>query len=245
MTVSAAHIWRHPIKAIGAEPLDSVALTPGQPLPGDRAWALLTGDSHDTGHWQPCRHFARGCYGPQLMAITARTVKGIIHLSHHELPPLALDPAADGDKLVEWLGPIWPQERPALGTLVKAPPEGMSDANYACLSVLGTASLDALSDACGMPLDPRRFRGNLWLDGLEPWEELDWVGQRLRIDDVVLEVTERIGRCRATEANPDTGLRDVDTLQVLRRTWSHTDFGVKARVIQGGTINLGQKAELL
>lgn len=240
-----AQIWRHPIKGIGAEPLDSALLSADRPLPGDRAWAMLTGDARDTGAWQRCNTFARGCNGPQLMAITAKTEGEVIHLDHPTAGPLAVTPATDGQALIDWLTPLWPAERPALSGLIAAPPEGMSDASYACVSILGTASLKALSQACGTALDPRRFRGNIWLDGLTPWQELDWPGQRLQIGDVVFEVVEKIDRCRATETNPETGARDVNTLQVLRKAFGHIDFGVKARVVTGGSIALGQKAVLL
>ncbi|MBT9384896.1 MOSC domain-containing protein [Pseudooceanicola sp. CBS1P-1] len=241
-----AQIWRHPIKGIGAEPLDSVTLTAGRPLPGDRAWAMTTGDTVDTGTWQSCKNFARGCFGPQLMAITARSAAGIVHLDHPTAGAIRIDPARDGAALRDWLAPLWPEARPALGSLIPAPEDtGLSDANYACLSVLGTASLAALSEACGRPLDPRRFRGNLWLSGLAPFEELDWTGRRMQIGATVLEVVERIDRCRATQVNPETGEEDTPTLATLRKTWGHIDFGVKARVIAGGDIATGQEITLL
>ena len=239
-----AQIWRHPIKGIGAERLEAVTLTAGRPLPGDRAWALLTGDNVDTGAWQPCRNFARGCYGPELMAITAETSGDTVRLSHPRAGSIDIVPERDGQKLADWLTPLWPAERPPLSQLIAAPEEGMSDANYACLSVLGTASLKALSAACGQDLDPRRFRGNLWIEGLEPLAELDWPGHRLHIGDVVLEVVERIDRCRATQVNPETGEEDTETLRTLRKTWGHIDFGVKARVISGGEIATGAAVEL-
>ena len=241
-----AQIWRHPIKGIGAEPLESAAFLPERPLPGDRAWAMLTGQAQDTGAWQSCRNFARGCYGPQLMAITAHTLEdGRIHLSHPTAGEIEVDPARDGAMLSAWLAPLWPAERPALGALIPAPAEGMSDANYACVSILGRASLGALSEACGTTLDPRRFRGNIWLSGLEPWEELDWPGRRIRLGDVELDVVERITRCRATQVNPETGEDDVQTLRTLRRTWGHVDFGVKAKVVTPGTIATDAPVEVL
>lgn len=241
-----AQIWRHPIKGIGAEELDRAQLHPQRPLPGDRAWALLTGQAQDTGAWQPCRNFARGCYGPELMAITARTLDdGRIRLSHPRAGTIDIAPETDGARLADWLAPLWPAERPPLGQLVRAPAEGMSDAPYPCVSVLGRASLGTLSEACGTPLDPRRFRGNIWISGLEPWEELDWPGRHIRLGEVELEIVERIDRCRATQANPETGQEDVRTLQVLRKTWGHVDFGVKARVVTGGEIAPGAPLEVL
>lgn len=241
-----ARIWRHPIKGIGAEELGDVMLAPGLPVPGDRAWAVLTGEATDTGGWQPCRNFARGCYGPELMAVTAEThADGRISMRHPARPNLIIDPATDGPALVDWLRPIYPDARPAPHTLVKAPETGMADSSTpATVAVMGLASLDALSERAGVALDERRFRGNLWLTGLAPFEELTLAGRTLRIGEAELELLRPIERCRATEANPDTGARDVDTLRLLREGWGHTDFGMKALVRKPGRIARGMEATL-
>ncbi len=241
MTATLAQIWRHPIKGIGTEALDTVALTKGAPLPGDRAWAVLEEGGETTDGWRPCRNFLRGAKGPALMAITAKSAGERLHLSHPKRPDLTIRPADSGGTaaLFDWLTPIYPADRRPAAALVKAPPEGMSDAPFASVSILNTASLRALSQKAGRDLDPRRFRGNLWLDGLAPWEEFDLVGKTLTIGAARLEIVEPIGRCRATEANPATGTRDTPTLQLLEEGWGHTDFGVYAMVTQGGTVACG------
>ena len=87
----------------------------------------------------------------------------------------------------------------------------------------------------GKPLSNDRWRGNIWLDGPAAWDEFDWIGRTLRIGTAELEVRERITRCMATTANPDTGQRDADTLGALQSGWNHRDFGVYGVVTQGGT----------
>jgi hypothetical protein len=52
---------------------------------------------------------------------------------------------------------------------------------------------------------------------------------------------EPIGRCRATEANPDTGRRDANTLAALEDGWGHTQFGVYAMVRKGGRVAVGDR----
>lgn len=245
MTAALAHIWRYPIKGIGAEQLDRVTLEPDRPLPGDRAWAVLEEGGDTAEGWRPCRNFLRGAKGPSLMAITARSDGAVIHLSHPERPDLSLAPATGAAELFEWLAPIYPDHRRPPARLVASPPEGMSDAPFPSVSILGLSALRALSQKAGRPLDPRRFRGNLWIEGLAPWEEFDLVGRTIRIGEAVLDVTERITRCRATEANPETGRRDVNLLDVLDEGWGHTDFGVYARVTQGGEIAPGAAVEVV
>ena len=243
MTWRLAQIWRHPIKGIGAERLDHVGLHIDRPLPLDRAWAVLEEGGEAADGWRSCRNFLRGAKGPSLMAVTARVEDKLIHLSHPERPDIAIDPdtTAGAEALFAWLKPIYPADRRGPAALVKAPPEGMSDAPFASVSVLNLASLRALSQKIGQTLDPRRFRGNLWLDGLAPWEEFDLVGKRLRIGAAELEVIEPIGRCRATEANPDTGRRDAGTLAALEDGWGHTEFGVYAMVRRAGRVSTGDE----
>jgi uncharacterized protein len=54
-----------------------------------------------------------------------------------------------------------------------------------------------------------------------------------------LRIEERITRCRATSASPNTGRIDADTLGALEAGFGHQDFGLYATVIAGGQITLG------
>lgn len=246
MSRTLAQIWRHPIKGIGAERLEHAGLKPDRPLPWDRAWAMLEEGGEAGEGWRPCRNFLRGAKGPSLMAVSARVEGDTVHLSHPDRPDLSVTPAREGaaKALIDWLAPIYPAERRRPAALVRAPDTGLSDASYASVSVLNLASLRALSQKLGQDLDPRRFRGNLWLDGLAPWEEADLLGKRLRIAEAELEVIEPIGRCRATEANPRTGRRDAATLAALEEGWGHTEFGVYAMVRRGGRVAVGDAVGL-
>ena len=246
MTGRLAAIWRHPVKGIGCEALDRVALMPERPVPGDRAWAVLREGVAATGGWQHCSGFLRGANGPSLMAVMARTLDDGLELTHPDRPPLRFDPATEGARLVDWVAPLWPAGMPRPVAVVKAPDTGMTDMDYPSVSVLNTASLDALAHALDLPaLDPRRFRGNLWVDGWDAWAEFDLVGRRIAVGDAVLEITERNTRCLATHANPDTGERDADVLSTLSAQWGHRDFGVYARVLGGGDIAVGKPVTVL
>lgn len=82
------------------------------------------------------------------------------------------------------------------------------------VSVHGRASVAALGEALGFPIDDRRFRSNIAIDGIDAWDELGWSG-RVRIGDVVFRPEGPIVRCLATHANPDTGARDARVLTTL------------------------------
>ncbi len=242
MTATVAQIWRHPIKAIGAEPLETVELTEGRPLPLDRAFAVLEQGGDESLGWRSCRNFLRGAKGPGLMAVTAHVEGAALTLSHPAQPDLKLDLGQpnEGD-LFAWLSAIYPEERAGPQRLERAPKIGMADAPFASVSVMNLSSLRAVSQKAGQDLDSRRFRGNIWLDGLAPWEEFDLVGKTLHIGGAALDVVEPIVRCRATEANPATGNRDLPMLQILEQGWGHTEFGVNCRVTTSGVISVSDK----
>merc|ERR1711969_364228 len=111
------------------------------------------------------------------MAVTARTQDGAVTFSHPDRPDLTIDPATQGAALVDWIAPLYPAERPAPRQLVQAPETGMADVEFPSVSIMGCGSLDALTGVAGQPMDMRRFRGNLWVEGLAPFAEFDWIGQ--------------------------------------------------------------------
>lgn len=245
-----AQIFRHPIKAHGREQLASVRLSEGEAMPWDRRWAV----AHDLSKfdpgapsWMPCINFQRAARSPTLMAIEARfdEVSGEMRLTHPELPPLVFFPESEGEKLIDWVLPISPQLRFRPVALVHAPDRAMTDTAYASLSIKNLASNAALGQKMKRDLSIHRWRGNLWVDGFAPWEEMTWVGRRLRIGATVLEIRERVGRCRATMSNPETGLVDADTLDALMETVGVQDFGVFGTVLEGGEIRPQDRVEVL
>lgn len=244
MSARVAAIWRHPIKAHGREEVSEALLAPGACLPGDRTWAVAhEGSRFDPAApaWTPCGHFQRGARTQALMAIEARWDEeaGRMTLTHPDLGPVEVDPEAEAERFLDWVRPIAPSGRFRPVALVRAPGRGMTDSDYPSISVKSLASNAALSAHMGMDLSVHRWRGNLWLDGFEPWEEEAWVGRSLHVGEAVLEVRERIGRCKATEADPSTGLPSGETRRALREHRGAEMFGVHAVVIQGGLVRRG------
>jgi hypothetical protein len=232
-----AAIRRHPVKGIGAEAPEAARLAPEAGMAGDRALALLTAAGDDGDDWQPRRNFVQVASGPALAPVTAETDGAAVILRHPDRPDLRLTPE-DGAALAAWVAPLWPADRPAPVRLVRAGGHGMTDMPEPYVSIGSLASLRALSQRAGRPLDPARFRINLWVEGWAPWEEGDMIGRRLTVGAVPLQIAEPIGRCRATEASPETGRRDTDTLRLLREATDSTDFGVYARVLAPGEVRL-------
>ncbi len=248
MTGRLAHIYRHPIKAHGREALASVLLSAGECLAWDRRWAVAHEAATIAPGWNNCNSFLRGVKSPQLMAMEARFDEGnqTVHLSHPLIGTLAVNPDLDADaaRLIDWVRPLIPDGRAQPVKVVRFD-GGMTDNPLPVVSILSLSSLADLSGRMGMDLSIHRWRANFWIDGPEPWAEFDWIGKQLTLGETVLEVTERIGRCRATCVNPATGEVEGETLAALSSAFGHTDFGIFAKVVRGGKVALGDKWSLI
>src|SRR3981081_1936495 len=65
--------------------------------------------------------------------------------------------------------------------LLQAPGFSFSDVARKVVSIINLASVAALEDVVGAPVNPLRFRGNVYVTGWPAWHELGMVGQEIAI----------------------------------------------------------------
>lgn len=244
-------IYRHPVKSVGTEQLNAITLEAGKPMPGDRAYAVAhAGGDWDaaTPEWMRCRNFARVAYTPALSAVDV-AYDPTRHKIRCRLPgqpevQASLDDLAGRQALAEWVGAVVGDTQKGPFTIAEVPGASLTDSPLQTPSLMSMASLSALSEIVGAPLDPRRFRGNIWVDDLAPWAEFDMIGRTVAFGDVRLRVLEPIERCVATAANPETGLRDHNPLLALKRLHERPLFGVLVEIVAGGDLTVGAKGNL-
>jgi uncharacterized protein YcbX len=240
-------ILRYPLKSHGREALDQIELVAGQAMPFDREWAVAHDEcTADGSDWVPCINFSRVAKAPALMAITCALDEGSgrLTLSHPNRPDLIFDPDTDLEVFIDWVMPLVPQNRALPSRILKLAGRGFTDSDFASVTLCNLASHHAVETQMGIPLSIHRWRGNIWFETDKPWIEFDWIGRDICIGDCVLKVRERTDRCLATTANPETGQRDADTLSALEH-WGHQDFSVRAEVLNGGKIRIGDTVEVL
>ena len=243
MTGHVTEIWRHPIKSHGREPLQSVTLEPGKAMPFDRLWGVAHDRSKvDGASWASCAQFCRVAKIPSLMAIrsTYDPDENRITLSHPDQSDITFDPDREADIFLEWVKVLVPEDTLQPARLVRAQTDAFTDSDFPSVTLCNHATHRAVEQRVGKPLSHLRWRGNVWIDGLAPWEEFDWDGREVRIGQTVLKIRERTTRCKSTHSNPETGHRDADVLSALS-SWDHQDFSVRAEVIDGGPIAIGDE----
>ena len=120
------------------------------------------------------------------------------------------------------------------------------------VSLISRGSLESLSADAGLeePLDGRRFRMSLELEGLPAYAEDAWVGRRIRIGTATAVVRGNVGRCLVTSHDPDRGVADVDTLGALAtfrgelETTEPLPLGVWGAIVDPGAAALGDEVAI-
>jgi uncharacterized protein len=124
------------------------------------------------------------------------------------------------------------------------------------VSLISRGSLARLASAGGVegPIDVRRFRMLVEIDGVDSHEEDGWVGGRpVRIGEAVVAFGGHVGRCLITSRDPDSGVVDLPTLDILGsyrgagavETTEPLPFGVWGRVLEPGTVRIGDEVSVL
>ncbi len=128
--------------------------------------------------------------------------------------------------------------------IVRAAEDGIGTDSLHPVSLVGDGSVSELGTRLrDTSLDPRRFRMLVELSDVEPHGEDEWRGSLLRLGEAVVRVGGPVGRCANTTYDPETGLRDHDTLRAIREYRGKIDgevcFGVYADVVEPGRVRVG------
>jgi uncharacterized protein len=126
-------------------------------------------------------------------------------------------------------------------------PSNVSFADGYPYLLIGQASLDDLNTRLPSPIEMRRFRPNLVVEGSLPYEEDHWY--EFRIGQFDCYGVKPCARCILTTVNPDTGSKDgvepVKTLATYRKANNKIFFGQNVLIYQAGLLGVGDEVSVL
>lgn len=239
-------LYRYPVKGLTPEELDEVTLEPDGCFPFDRAYAIENG-SRDFDPANP-KHFPKNRF---LMLMSNERLATL--RSRFDPDTTVLELFRDGKQvsrgdlstpagraiIEQFLAAYMKKDLRGSPRIVHAPGFTHSDYPGAVVSIINLASVRELEAEVGRPIDRLRFRGNIYVSGLDAWADHAWEGKRFAIGDVTFEGVMKTVRCAATNVDPVTGERDMAIPAALQRSFGHMDLGLYAKVVSGGTLKPG------
>jgi uncharacterized protein len=252
--VLLAGIGRHPVKGLGGESLDEAFLD----LDGLRFDRLL-GLANDAipleafGRWTSYEAFhaldtrpALGGYSARIAPDTGTEGAEVVITARdgEELRiRLQEDDRLDDDEAIAAQVQHWFGSAGRTARLISSGSH-LWDFADAPISIINLATVRDIARVAKTPLDPRRFRANLYVDGLPPWAEFGLLGGRLRIGEADLDVLRPIERCRATAVDPATGNTETNVPGILANHFGHLYCGVYAQIRTAGSIKVGEQVHV-
>lgn len=250
-----AGLFRFPVKGFPAERIGAADLRRDQGILGDRAAAFSNGSSAvPDDRWQKYSAFTvlKNDTGLQGWRVSTDSDSSEGSDSGEDSAVTITLTAPDGESTTfrtadrgarttsaEFLARRIPAQGPFPRALVVAD-QGMFDSRRAGISIINPATVAALDPA----LDPLRFRGNVLVDGLEPYAEFALIGKIVRLGEVRLAITQAIERCPATTVNPTTAEADVNVPRLLAASCGHLHCGVYGRILDSGVVREGDEIEI-
>jgi hypothetical protein len=218
-------IYRYPVKGLSPERLPSVALSAGATVPFDRAYAIENGpsgfDSAAPVHF-PKQRFLMLMKNERLARLRTRFTDAdhVLTVSENGREAVRGDLRSAGGRsaIEQFFAGFCADELRGPPRILHAPAHSFSDLAKKVVSIINLASVAAVETAIGAPVDPLRFRANLYVEGWPAWQEFDLLGRELAVGPALrLRVVKRIVRCAATNVDPATGIRDLDIPPTLVR----------------------------
>ena len=107
------------------------------------------------------------------------------------------------------------------------------------VSLLNIQSINDFREKIDRNVESSIFRGNICIDGIEPWKEREWIGKIIKINNVSFKVEKNIPRCVAINLKPQTDDNSFNLLQLLKKTYNHFEMGIYLTALNDGKINIG------
>lgn len=254
MTGIVTALMRYPIKGLSPEALPSIKLQTGYGFSGDRAFALaLPNTPFDPANPKclPKTLFLMLARQEALARLQTRydAESGELHIRDGSITLSASTRTGEGIAEIEsFFAQFVPAgQADSRPRLVTAEDHSFTDVGVhsrelmRAVSVMNLASVREFEAQVGRPIDPRRFRANILVDGLEPWVEMGWLERELTIGRMRFRGARMTRRCPATEVNPDTAVRDINVPEELKRLYGHVHLGIYLFVLDDGELAIGDK----
>lgn len=104
------------------------------------------------------------------------------------------------------------------------------------VSLLNIESIKDFRNKTKNEIEVQRFRGNFLMEGVNAWEERNWIGKTITIGNQKFHIKKNIPRCVAINIKPETDDKNLDLLRSLKEHYQHFDMGLYLFPLSSGKI---------
>jgi len=244
-------LYRYPVKGFSPEAMARVELVPGATIAFDRAYAIENGPSGfdpQAPSYFPKTRFLMLMKNERVAALKTTfdpaTTLFTLDLDGMRVAEGRLGTPEGRAAIEDFMARHFAAELKGSPKVVAAEGHSFSDVAKKVLHLVNLASVRELETKVGRPINPLRFRANLYVDRLPAWSEFDLLDKVISCGPVRLKGVKRTVRCPATNVDPTSAARDMTIPDVLREHWGHMDMGIYVEVIDGGALKVGDELGL-
>ena len=106
------------------------------------------------------------------------------------------------------------------------------------ISLININSIRDFEKKLSKKVEFQRFRGNIYVDGLNAWDERNLVNKTLIINNLKFKVSKEIPRCVVTNIKPDSSEINLSIPLSLKQFYNHINLGIYLIPLNNGTIRL-------
>lgn len=227
---------RYPFKSMAGEDLKEVFVT-FSGLVGDRAYAFLDRDNHTNFPWMTARQrHDMLLFRPRFLAPPAPANE---HPAPGDFAAEVISP--EGQRLSPGDSSFTPYFEKRFGRQLELRFSERAMQDACPVSLLGLATVKALGEEAGIPLEHTRFRANFYIDWSDgsPYFEDGLIGTTLAIGEgLIFTVVRNNLRCAIITLDPHTAEATPEIGKLVARNHGNC-FGVYGTVLQEGIVREG------
>ena len=247
--IKIENLFHSPVKSISFTESDSFNILKGKGIESDRIFAFVQNmDSSKIKNLiedpksRKLNNFITLKNTPELNKYNFTYIKDKLILKKQDEIIISINPLSDNEKklLCEKVTQIITKDKPLDFLMDEKNPffDTMPDNS---ISLINKKSINDFSKKISTDIEFERFRANIYIDGLAAWEERNWIGKTIKINNVDFVVSDEISRCSATNLRPSTDIVTINLPNELKKIYDHINMGLYLVPQQNGVISKDDK----
>tara|TARA_A100001011_G_C14006195_1_gene713530 strand:- start:17 stop:778 length:762 start_codon:yes stop_codon:yes gene_type:complete len=247
--IKIKNLFYSPVKSISFEESESLNVLTDRGIESDRIFAFVQNlDSTSINHliedpkFRKLNNFVTLKNSPELNQYNFTYAKDKLILKKLDEIIITIDPFSENEKklLCDKINQIILKDK-KLDLLMDEKNPFFDTMPNNSISLINKKSISDFSNKISTNIEFERFRANIYIDGLAAWEERDWVGKTININNIKFFVFDEISRCSATNLKPSTDIVTINLPNQLKKTYDHINMGLYIIPQQNGVISKEDK----